>query len=98
MYCRVKPAMTSYRPSGVQLFQQRPGLLQVERVKSFGEPAIDRREKITGFAAPLLFAPEPRQADRCLQFQKLCALQLRYRERLMVTPLGRGRIACGIQQ
>src|SRR4051794_35204015 len=86
------------RLSGVQLLQQQLGLLQVERIKSFGEPAVNGREKITGFAVPVLFAPEARQADRCLQFQELCALQLRYREGLMIASLGRGWIACGIQQ
>src|SRR6267142_2885580 len=86
------------RLSGVQLLQQRLGLPQVERIKSFGEPAVDRRKKITGFAAPVLFAPEARQADRCPQFEELCALELRYRKCLMIAPLGRGWIACGIQQ
>ena len=86
------------RLSSAQLLQQRLGLLQMVRIKSFSEPAVDRREKITGFAAPVLFAPEARQADRCPQFQELCALQLRYRECLMIAPLGRGWIACGIQQ
>ena len=37
-----------------QLLQQQLGLLQVERIKSFGEPAVDRRKKITGFAVPVL--------------------------------------------
>src|SRR6266850_116266 len=86
------------RLSDVQLLQQRLGLPQVERIKSFGEPAVDRRKKITGFAAPVLFAPEARQADRCPQFEELCALELRYRKCLMIAPLGRGWIACGIQQ
>jgi hypothetical protein len=34
----------------VQLIEQRPGLLQVERVEAFGQPAVDRREKIAGLA------------------------------------------------
>jgi hypothetical protein len=48
------------RLSSVQLIEQRLGLLQVKRVEAFGEPTIDRREKITGFAAPVLLAPEAR--------------------------------------
>jgi hypothetical protein len=33
--------------SGVQLIEQRFGLHQVERIEAFGEPAVDRSEKIT---------------------------------------------------
>jgi hypothetical protein len=40
------------RLSRGQLLQQRLGLLQVNRVEAFGEPAVDRGEKIAGFAAP----------------------------------------------
>ena len=32
-----------------QLFEQRLGVLQIERVEAFGKPAIDRSEKIAGF-------------------------------------------------
>jgi hypothetical protein len=32
-----------------QLDEQSPGLLQIERVEPFGEPAVDRGEKIAGF-------------------------------------------------
>src|SRR5262245_46802969 len=42
----------------VQLIEQRLGLLQARRIKSFGEPAVGRSEKITGLAALALFAPE----------------------------------------
>src|SRR6185312_11604288 len=56
----------------VQFIEQRLGLLQARRIKSFGEPAVDRSEKITGLAALVLFAPEARQADRCPEFKELC--------------------------
>ena len=46
-----------------QLVDQRPGVPQDRRVEAFGEPAIDRRKKVTGFAALALFAPEARKAD-----------------------------------
>src|SRR4029077_10625817 len=84
--------------SVVQLVEQRLRLLQAKRIKSFGEPAVDRGEKITGFAVPVLFEPEARQADRCPEFKELCALELRYRDCLVIAPLGRGWIARGIQQ
>jgi hypothetical protein len=79
--------------SVVQLIEQRLGLLQARRIKSFGEPAVDRSEKITGFATPVLLEAEARQADRCMQFQELCALHSRYRDSLVIAPLRRGRIA-----
>ena len=31
-----------------QLLQQGLGLLQIKRVEAFGEPAVDRSEKVTG--------------------------------------------------
>ena len=43
--------------SGVQLVEQRLGLLQIERVESLGEPAVDWREQSACFGAPALFAP-----------------------------------------
>src|SRR5262249_17869098 len=84
--------------SVVQLIEQRLGLLQTGCIKSFGEPPVDRSEKITGLAALVLFAPEARQADRCPEFKELCALEHRYRECPVIAPLRRGRIAYGIQQ
>jgi hypothetical protein len=50
--------------SGVQLIKQRLRLFQVERVEAFGEPAVDRREKIASFLPFALIAPEPRHAHR----------------------------------
>jgi hypothetical protein len=35
--------------SGVQLIEQRLGLFQIERVEAFGEPAVDRSLKVSGF-------------------------------------------------
>ena len=60
----------------MQLTEQSLGLLQIERIEALGEPAVERGEKIAGFAAPVLFAPEARQADRCPEFQERCALEL----------------------
>ena len=42
--------------SGVQLIEQRLGLFQIKRVEAFGEPAIDRSEKIAGFLPLALIA------------------------------------------
>ena len=42
----------------VRLTEQRLRLLQIERVKAFGEPAVNRNKQF----ASLLAAPEPREA------------------------------------
>jgi len=54
--------------SGVQLVEQSLGLLQIERVEAFGEPAVDRSEEIVGLLPLALIAPEPRHAHRRAQF------------------------------
>jgi hypothetical protein len=51
-------------PSSSQRVEQSFGLLEVERVEAFGEPAVDRGEKIAGRVPLALVAPEPRQASR----------------------------------
>jgi hypothetical protein len=55
-------------PSSSQRVEQNFGLLQVERVEPFGEPAVDRREEIAGRVPLALVAPQPRQAGRRAQF------------------------------
>src|SRR5262249_11856877 len=45
-----------------QLFEQCFGLLQVGRVKPFGEPAVDRREQLVGHGPLALLLPQARQA------------------------------------
>jgi hypothetical protein len=42
--------------SGVQLIEQRLGLLQIERIEAFREPAIDRSEEIVGLVPLVLIA------------------------------------------
>ena len=63
--------------SGVQFLEQDLGLLQVERVKAFGEPAIDRGEEIASRITLALIAPQPRHAHRRPQFPGLCLLRTR---------------------
>jgi hypothetical protein len=50
--------------SSCQLVEQLLSLLQVERVKPFTEPAVDRSEQTAGFIPLALIAPEPRHAHR----------------------------------
>jgi hypothetical protein len=71
------------RASCRQLVEQRLGLFQVERIKAFGEPAVDRREKLASLPPLALIAPEPRHAHRGTQFQGLCLLLARDGERAL---------------
>jgi hypothetical protein len=68
-------ALASSAPSG-QLIQQRLRVLQVRRIETLTEPAVDRAEQITSFNALALVAPEPGEAGRCPQLKELCALLL----------------------
>ena len=56
---------------GPQFLQQGIRLLEVGRVKTLGEPAIDRRQQLVrlGPLAPL--PPQAGQAHRGAQFQRL---------------------------
>jgi hypothetical protein len=41
-----------------------PGLLQVRRLKPFGEPAVDRGQYLLGVVSLALLLPQPREARR----------------------------------
>ena len=43
--------------SVVRFVEQRLGLLQIERVEAFSEPAVDRSEYVTGLVPLPLIAP-----------------------------------------
>ena len=47
-----------------QLLEHRLGLLQVQRIEAFGEPAIDRCKKIAGLLSLAPITPELRHARR----------------------------------
>src|SRR5262249_42117900 len=57
-----------------ECLQQRLGLLEVSRVKTLGEPAVDRRQERAGFSALALLLPQAAQAGRSPEFQRLCLL------------------------
>jgi len=67
----------------VQLVEQRLSLFQIERVDAFGEPAVDRGEKIAGRIPLALIAPQPRHTHRRAQLPGLCLLLTRNRERTL---------------
>src|SRR5215831_4311556 len=54
-----------------QRVQQCLHILQVSRIKSFGEPAVDRREQLVGLTAFALLLPQPAQARGGAQFPRL---------------------------
>jgi len=56
-------ARPALRRSG-QLVQKRSGLPEIDRVKAFGEPAVDLRQELAGFGALALLLPQPAQAQR----------------------------------
>ena len=45
-------------PLSRQLFQQHLRLLEVHRLKALGEPAIDRRQEVTGCGVLALLLPQ----------------------------------------
>jgi hypothetical protein len=77
-----------YTPSLRQLVEYRLGLFQVQRVKTLGEPAVDRSEKFSGLIPLPLIAPQPRHADSRAQLPGLCLLRTRDRERPFETGFG----------
>jgi hypothetical protein len=55
--------------SSRQLLQERLRLLEIGRIKAFGEPAVDRRQEVAGFGALALVAPEAGEAGRGAQLE-----------------------------
>ena len=51
----------------MQLIEQPLGLFQIERVKTFIEPAVDRSEKFARLLDLALIAPAPRHTHRRTQ-------------------------------
>ena len=64
--------------SGGQLVEQRSSFFQIARVKPFGEPTVDRSEKLASFIPLPVIAPEPRHAHRrlAIRFSSLWLLIL----------------------
>src|SRR5271154_1483149 len=71
-----------------QLLEQRLGFFQVERIEAFGEPAIDRSEKIAAFLPLALIAPEPREACGGSEFSRAGLLLTCYQHRILQRILG----------
>ena len=65
-----------------QFIKQRLSLLQIKGIEAFGEPAVDRSEKIAGLYALALVAPEPRHARCRAEFEQPRLLAARNLNRL----------------
>src|SRR5712691_3073909 len=84
----LNPAATSRRPSGAPEFvEQRLRLFQILGIEAFGEPAVDRCEKIAGLAAPRLFGQQAGEADSGAQLEPARALLARNRKRPAISSL-----------
>ena len=83
--CSVANLSRPRAPSYSQLVEQDLSLLQIERVEAFGEPAIDRSEKIAGVLPLAQIALEPRHAHGRSQFKEPCVLYLRHDQGLAQT-------------
>src|SRR5208282_3327847 len=57
-------------------------------VEAFGEPAVDRREQVAGFAARALIAPQPGEAHGGAQFPELGLLLVSDRQGFAIEFLG----------
>jgi hypothetical protein len=51
-------------------------ILQVGGIEALGEPALDRREQVVCLGPPTLLGPQPGEAHRRAQFQRLRPLTL----------------------
>ena len=68
--------------------QQRPGLLQVGRVKALGEPGVDGRQQLAGGITLTLALPQTCEALGGSQLPGFGLLALGYRNGLMETDFG----------
>jgi hypothetical protein len=60
----------------IEIVKQRLRVFEVLCVEAFGEPAIDRREEVSGFGGAALVATEPGEARGSAQFPELGLLLL----------------------
>src|SRR5262245_19743276 len=83
--------------SPAELYQQRPGVLQVARVEALAEPVVDRLEECAGLGRPALIAPEAREEGRRAQLVGSGLLRARDLEGALEVRLGVGRRAAACE-
>src|SRR5271166_7057805 len=94
--CNYSPLRGNRRLS--QFVEQRPGFFQIGGVEAFGEPAVDRGEKIAGLTTLALIAPQPGEARRRAQFPGLCLLRAGNGDGSLEMRLRLRRVGLGRQQ
>jgi hypothetical protein len=74
----------AFNRSGLQLIEQRLGLLQIERVETLGKPPIDRSEQFASLLWLTLIPQEPHHAHRRAQLKTprfcCCAMAMAVRK------------------
>jgi hypothetical protein len=81
-----------------QLVEQVLGFFQIERVEAFGEPTIDRSEKIAGFGDFTLGSPLAGEIAGGTQFERARLLRPCHLKRFHVAGFGLGQAVLGRQQ
>ena len=82
----------------VEFVEQRLCVFEIRRVEAFGEPSVDRREKVAGFGGAALVAAEPGEARSGAQFPELGLLLLGDAQGFAIQYLGGLRLPLTRQQ
>ena len=64
----------------MQLIEQHPGLLQIKRVETLGEPAVNGSEQFASWVRFALVAPEARETCGSAKLKRLRALPARTKQ------------------
>ncbi len=80
--------LSSITRSITEVSEQCLGLLQIFRIKPFGEPIVDRSEEFAGFGLFALLLPQPGQARGGPEFEGFGLLFPGNGYRLLKTDLG----------
>src|SRR4051794_37494699 len=83
----------SGRHRSCKFIEQRLRVLQVWRIKAFGEPVVDRGQQLIRLLALALALPQARQAGRCAQLPGFRLLPARPGERGEEVLLGAFKVA-----
>src|SRR5262245_11442910 len=82
--------------SSEECVEQCPGVLQVSRVKSLGEPVVDRRQQLPRLGPLPLALPQSRQAHSRTQLPRSGLLAASNSQGLLEAGFGRWRLRDGL--
>ena len=77
----------------MQLVEQCLGILQVRGVEAFGEPVVDRGEKIVGLVSLAVVCPQAGEAGRGAELQRSRLFVASYVQGLLEAALGSVRLS-----